>query len=137
VADTQFTVDRGFFDARSRSQSLRTRRTRRSGTRSTAANLGLPGRQLYTVRSPSPTPPSSAHAPSRRPEAEDVDTATYLFLADVIYQAPTGAAPPYFRASWGRNRVNYGMDPETIAKYSLAEWREALTQIPTISIVTE
>jgi len=55
----------------------------------------------------------------------------------VIRQAPTGAAPPYFPASWGRNRVDYGMDPTVIAKYSLAEWRAALTQIPTISIVTE
>lgn len=75
-------------------------------------------------------------------KATDVDTATYLFLGDVIYQATnwtsTASPPPqYFPATWGANAVNYGMDPEVISKYTLAEWYEALTQIPSISIVTE
>jgi len=65
-------------------------------------------------------------------EAEHVDTHTYLFVADVIrHRRP--AAPPSFPTSWGRNRVNYGMDPLVVARYTLAEWKEALTQIPSMS----
>lgn len=74
-------------------------------------------------------------------KASGVDTATYIFLNDVIYQAAdwptTGRPPPNFPASWGRNRVDYGMDPNVVTNYTLAQWREALTQIPTMSIVTE
>ena len=66
-----------------------------------------------------------------------VKTGTYLFLADVIHQAPGGQPPPHFPSSWGRNAVDYGMDPAVIGRYSPADWREALTQIPSISVVTE
>src|SRR6185503_9501387 len=73
--------------------------------------------------------------------ATDVDTATYLFLGDVIYQAPNwpqNRQPPrYFPASWGGNTVDYGMDPQVVTNYTLAQWKEAFTQIPTMSIVTE
>jgi hypothetical protein len=64
-------------------------------------------------------------------------TQTYLFLDDVIHQAPDGRAPPYFPSTWGANAVDYGMDPNVVSRYSLDEWREALTQIPSISIVTD
>src|SRR6185369_14209321 len=72
----------------------------------------------------------------------DVDTGTYIFLADVIYQGSnwtsTASTPPrYFPATWGANTVDYGMDPNVITQYSAAQWHEALTQIPTLSIVTE
>lgn len=66
-----------------------------------------------------------------------ITTRTYLFLDDVIRQAPDGEAPAHFPASWGRNAVDYGMDPNVVSRYTLAEWREALTQVPSISIVTE
>src|SRR6185295_6990013 len=71
----------------------------------------------------------------------DVDTATYLFLADVPYQVPNWPVdrvpPRYFPASWGANTVDYGMDPNVVSLYNAAQWYEALTQIPTMSIVTE
>ena len=44
----------------------------------------------------------------------NVDTQTYIFLDDVIRQAPTGAAPPGWPASWGQNSVDYGMDPVVV-----------------------
>ena len=45
-----------------------------------------------------------------------VKTGTYLFLADVIHQAPGGQPPPHFPSSWGRNAVDYGMDPAVIGR---------------------
>jgi hypothetical protein len=62
-----------------------------------------------------------------------------LFLADVIYQGTNWPASPpqYFPASWGANRVNYGMDPQIVTQFTTAQWKEALTQIPTMSVVTE
>lgn len=70
-------------------------------------------------------------------EPSDIVTQTYLFLDEVIHQSPNGQPPPGFPASWGANAVDYGMDPNVISRYSLTEWREALTQIPSISVVTE
>src|SRR5438046_10554842 len=54
-------------------------------------------------------------------KATDVDTATYLFLNDVIYQAPnwpaTRVPPPYFPASSGGNTVYYGMHPNVVSSH--------------------
>jgi hypothetical protein len=66
----------------------------------------------------------------------DIDAQTYLFLDDVIRQAPTGAAPPGWPASWGANTVDYGMDPDVV---NTAPWsgtiKNDLKAIPTYSIV--
>lgn len=67
----------------------------------------------------------------------EVESHTYLFLDDVLRQSPDGKPPPTFPASWGANAVDYGMDPNVVCNYSRVEWREALTQIPSISIITE
>lgn len=138
VADTQFSVNRGFFDA--------------------PFNLEItsatPGAQIwYSFDGAEPRPGyalpytgpilidrtsvvrARAFKPGLKPT--DIDTQTYLFLADVLTQATNGQAPANFPVSWGANRVDYGMDPVVLAKYSPAEWREALTQIPTLSFVTE
>ena len=50
---------------------------------------------------------------------------------------PLAAAPAGWPSSWGGNVVDYGMDPAVVAKYPLAEWKEAFTQLPSLSIVTE
>ena len=66
----------------------------------------------------------------------DTDAQTYLFLDDVIRQAPTGAAPAGWPATWGGNSVDYGMDPDIV---NTAPWRDTikddLKAIPTLSIV--
>ena len=65
-----------------------------------------------------------------------MDTQTYLFLDDVIRQAPTGAAPPGWPASWGANTVDYGMDPEIVNNplYS-GTIKNDMKTIPSFSIV--
>jgi hypothetical protein len=138
VADTKFSVNRGFFEA----------------PFTIAITNATPGATIYySVDCSEPVPGKSflytnalaisnttvlrARAFKEGWRPSNVDTHTYLFLGDVIYQAANGAPPPNFPSSWGANAVNYGMDSNVIAKYSLAEWREALTQIPSMSLVTE
>jgi hypothetical protein len=138
VADTKFSVNRGFFQA----------------PFTLSITTETPGAEIYyTFNGDEPAPGKGvrytgpltitnttvvrARAFKAGFKPTNVDTHTYLFLDDVIYQSPDGRPPPYFPASWGRNRVDYGMDPEVVSKYTLQQWREALTQIPTLSIVTE
>ena len=47
-------------------------------------------------------------------EPSNVDTQSYLFLADVIHQSPTGQPPPGWPSSWGSNVRDYGMDPDVV-----------------------
>ena len=65
----------------------------------------------------------------------DADTHTYIFLNDVITQS---AAPGGFPESWSDTTADYAMDPLIVTNvlYS-ARMQDALTSIPSISIVTE
>ncbi|MFO7776337.1 MAG: chitobiase/beta-hexosaminidase C-terminal domain-containing protein [Candidatus Hydrogenedentota bacterium] len=67
-----------------------------------------------------------------------VETNTYIFLDDVIQQPddPEALGMPEAWGNW--NIVHYGMNPEITqhAEYG-ARMREALTSIPTVSIVTD
>lgn len=142
VADTQFSVERGFFDAPFTLDIT-------SATPGAAIYYSFdssepgPGKgTLYTGPiTITNTTVVRARAFRTNWKPTDVDTQTYLFLGDVIHQSPNwpvnGIPPQYFPASWGINRVDYGMDPNVINQHTLAEWREAFTQIPTMSVVTE
>jgi len=68
-------------------------------------------------------------------------TSTYLFLDDVVGQSPTGARPGSRwpnPGSYNGQDIDYGMDPAVVDS---AAWRsrmeDALTQIPSISLVTD
>lgn len=143
VRDTQFSVDRGFFEA----------------PFSLSITSATPGAAIYySFNGDEPGPGKGllysgpitisnttilrARAWKENWKPSDVDSQTYIFLADVIHQAENWAStssppPPYFPASWGRNRVDYGMDTNVVKNYSAAQWKEALTQIPTMSVITE
>ena len=64
---------------------------------------------------------------------------TYLFLDDVIRQSPDGQAPAGWPASWGKNVVDYGMDPEIVnhRRYGGNRLKDALRAIPSISVTTD
>ena len=69
----------------------------------------------------------------------EVTTTSYLFLADVLQQSADGSNPE----GWPAGRVNsqmldYGMDPDIVnsADYGPLMF-DALTQIPSISLVTD
>ncbi len=100
-----------------------------------------------TASSPPYTPPltftsttvlrAAAFAPGLA--TSDVTTRTYLFLADVLTQSPTGAVPPGWPFTWGSNRVDYGMDPEVIGPGAPYESRApgAMRAIPALSLVVK
>ncbi|MBP7951181.1 MAG: chitobiase/beta-hexosaminidase C-terminal domain-containing protein, partial [Verrucomicrobiales bacterium] len=77
----------------------------------------------------------------------NIDTHTYIFLADVTTVPKgtipengslSGTAPPGWpTASVNGQAFNYGFSASVLATYSSAQLREALTQIPSISVVTQ
>lgn len=142
VADTKFSVDRGFFDA---PFTLAVTSATPSATiyLSFNADEPAPGKGVRYTGPITITNTTVVRARAFREDwrPTDVDTMTYVFLADVPSQATnwarTRVPPPGFPASWGANAVDYGMDPAVVARYTPAEWKEALTQLPTLSVVTE
>ncbi len=65
-----------------------------------------------------------------------IETRSYLFVEDIIKQAPAGTTPSGWPASWGANRVDYGMDPRVTQSAAFKSLiRPALTSIPSLSIV--
>jgi hypothetical protein len=142
VEDTQFSVNRGFFEA---PFSLSITSATPGALIYVSFNGDEPGLGkgfLYTnTLTITNTTIVRARAFKEGWKPTDVDTATYLFLDDVTHQAPdwpqTRVPPPFFPASWGANTVDYGMDPNVVTDYTPAEWKEALSQIPTMSVVTE
>ena len=141
VADTRFSVNRGFFDSPAHLEIT-------TGTPGAAIYYSLdcsepgPGTgRLYSAAiAITNTTVVRARAFRDGYQPTGIDTHTYLFLADVITQAaewPATRKPPAnFPASWGQNSVDYGMDPNVIKKFTAAEWQQALTQIPSVSLVT-
>jgi len=127
VADTNFSIDRGFFDA----------------PVDTVISSDTPGATIvYTTNGSTPTltngtivpapnastPPSAtvhiAGTTTLRAAAfkggfipANTDTETYLFVADIVAQSPTGQAPPGWPSSSINGQVfNYRMDPDIVNK---------------------
>ncbi len=150
VVDTIFDVDRGFFDA----------------PFDVTISCATPGATLvYTTNGDTPTldfgtqipprnevsPPSgfvniSTTTPLRvaafknglRPT--NVDTQTYLFIADVADQPaePEGYPLPWITRNGNVIGGDYAMDPNVVGPiYSREEIEASLLDIPTISIVTD
>lgn len=139
VADTQFDHDRGLYQS----------------AFDVAITCPTPGAVIYyTLDGSSPSSANGqayvapiairgttvlrARAEKAGFKASNVDTHTYLFLADVVDQAASGAAPPGWPKNWGGNKVDYGMDPDITkrAPWS-AQMETALKSIPTLSLVTD
>ncbi|MEZ5305159.1 MAG: lamin tail domain-containing protein [Verrucomicrobiales bacterium] len=150
VADTEFSVDRGFYDA----------------PFSVAITTATPEAEIrYTLDGRKPTPTmgtiysgeiavsttATLRAIAYRPGwiPTDADTQTYLFADDVARQP---ASPPGWPDNWGTNSevnsndgagngtvpADYEMDPRvadnTLPGYSI---RDALLDIPSVSIVMD
>lgn len=142
VGDTSFSVDRGFFESPF-SLSIT------SGTPDAVIYYSFnsdepgPGKGILYTGPINITNTSVVRARAFKADwrPTDVDTHTYIFIADVLQQVPNWpqnrVPPPHFPSSWGGNTVDYGMDPDIVNRHTLAEWKEAFTQIPTLSVVTE
>jgi hypothetical protein len=141
VADTTFSVDRGFYTdpievviaSDTASATIRYTTDGATPTASSGMVYGAP----ITI---SETTVLRAAAFQGDWLETNVDTQTYIFLDDVITQSPDGEAPG---EGWPVAEVNgqvidYGMDPDVVndARYA-TQMVDALTAIPTISLVTD
>jgi hypothetical protein len=135
VADTQFTVHRGFFDAlfevaiRTETPGAEIRYTT-NGSAPTAT-LG----QIYSLPIPVTTTTmlrAAAFKPGFGPT--NVDSQTYIFPADVVKQ--TGAG---FPRTWGGTLADYEMDPNVVTnpRYADTIQDDIVSKIPTLSIVMD
>ena len=141
VADTVFSVKRGFY----------------TSAQSVAITCATPGTTLvYTTNGSTPsltngttaTSPLNlnissttvlrvaAFAPGLAPSGPD--TQSYFFLEDIRAQQANGAPPP----GWPAGPINaqvlqYGMDPEVTNTVTPQQMKDALSALPTLSIVTD
>jgi hypothetical protein len=136
VADTKFSVDRGFYDTPFELQ----------------ITCDTPGATIhYTLdgSAPSETYGNEYFGPIRisgttcvramayRPGwvSTNVDTQTYIFL-DQVARQPSN--PFGFPSSWGSTGADYQMDPDVVNNPSYSgRIRESLLSLPTMSIVTD
>ncbi|MES2658105.1 MAG: lamin tail domain-containing protein [Verrucomicrobiota bacterium] len=144
VADTKFSINRGFFTA----------------PISVAITSTTPGAVIrYTTDGSTPdathgtiysTPLAISNTTVLRASATldgwtptGVDTQTYLFPDDILTQSSDGSPPPGWPADSGTSQVlDHGMDPEIInhgnpAIGGPAAVKSALLALPTISLTTD
>ncbi|MEM7261804.1 MAG: lamin tail domain-containing protein, partial [Planctomycetota bacterium] len=138
VADTKFSVNRGFFDA----------------SFDVEITTATPGAQIrYTTDGTEPTSTTGtaytgpvridetttlrAAAFRSGYEPTNVDTNTYIFLEDVIRQR----RPAGYPTSWAGNPADYDMDPEVCTDAGSPDYEptiiEDLKAIPTMSLVLD
>ncbi|HUT14357.1 MAG TPA: lamin tail domain-containing protein, partial [Thermoguttaceae bacterium] len=139
VADTRFSVDRGFYDAPLNVEIA-------TDTIAAEIRYTLDGSEptattgtVYTAPIPiAATTVLRAAAFKTGYISTNLDTQTYFFLDDVLLQSPGGQAP----LGWPSGSVNgqvldYGMDPDIV---NVSPWqsqmKDALTSIPSMSVVT-
>ncbi|HZN64535.1 MAG TPA: lamin tail domain-containing protein [Tepidisphaeraceae bacterium] len=137
VGDTQFSHDRGFYDApfqlaiTTPTEGAQIRYTTNgqppTATTGTVYTGPITIDRTTTIR-------AAAFKPGWVPT--NVDTQTYLFTADIIRQSPTGQPPAGWPTSWGQNVRDYGMDPDVVNN---PQYRDTIQQdlktIPSFSIV--
>jgi hypothetical protein len=135
VGDTQFSVDRGFYDDPIDVQIT-------SDTGGAEIRYTLDGSPPTATTGTVYTNPihidtttvlrAAAYKPGFLPT--NVDTHTYIYLDDVLQQ-PTN--PAGFPATWNGTAANYQVDPEIVNHPSYADEIKAdMRAIPTVSIVT-
>jgi hypothetical protein len=142
AADTKFEPNRGFYD--SPIEVAITTSTPEATIRYTtdASTPTLSNGSTYTAPiTINRTTTLRAAAFKTGFDSTNVETHTYVFLDDVVAQS--GSPPP----GWPNNSINgqvfnYGMDPNIVNHANPAiggdkQVKDALTEIPTISIVTD
>lgn len=141
VADTSFSVDRGFFNAPF--QLAITTPTSGAIIKYTTNGSTPSATNGSTYTGPltiSTTTTLRACAVKAGWESTDVDTQTYLFLNDVITQSATPAGWP--TTSGTAQVLDYGMDPEIVNETDpdvggAAAVKAALASLPAVCITTD
>jgi hypothetical protein len=135
VADTQFSHDRGFYDApfsvtiTTETQGATIHYTTDGSTPSEADGNDYTG--------PIPVNTTTClRAMAFKPGwiSTNVDTQTYIFLYNVIHQPSN---PSKFPSTWGSVGADYEMDPDVVNNPLYRDlMRDSLLSLPTMSIVT-
>jgi hypothetical protein len=143
VTDTKFDMDRGFYTT---AFNVNITCDTPGATIRYTTDSSTPTETYGTIYNPASPVPISGTTTLRTIayktgyEPSNVDTQTYLFLSDVITQSPLGQTPG---TGWPTGTVNgqiinYGMDPDVVNNSAYASSLiAALTQVPTISLVTD
>ena len=136
VADTSFSVDRGFFEAPF--QVVISTRTADAEIRYTTDG-SVPTQVTGSVYSgPIPIDTTTVlRAAAFKPQfiPTNVDTQTYFFLADVVRQP---VSPEGLPSTWGTDPADYGMDPEIVDDPAYAGViGDGLKAIPSLSITLD
>jgi len=139
VAETQFSVDRGFYGAPVNVEITCTtpgaviRYTRNGDTPTATTGFVYSGPVLVDR-----TTVLRAAAFRGGWQSSKVDTHTYFFLDDVVTQSADGSAPSGWPSTpINSQRFDYGMDPEVAALATSATLKQSLLAIPTVSLVTD
>lgn len=136
VADTKFSVDRGFYSAPFTVDIT----TNTAGAEIRYTTDGsVPTATSGTIYNPA-NPPLISTTTTLRAAAfktgftpTNVDTQTYLFLDDVIQQSGAGLPPV---ADWGYAGPDWAMDPAVVNNPLYASTiRDDLQSVPTVSLV--
>lgn len=136
VADTKFSVDRGFYDApfslsiTSATENATIRFTTNGELPSAVSGILYTGPILINK-----TTPVRAIATKPGWLSSDVDTHTYVFLANVLTQSTSVAASRGFPASWAGTTPDYAMD-SSVVNANLAQMTNALRALPTVFITS-
>ncbi|MEZ5324731.1 MAG: lamin tail domain-containing protein [Verrucomicrobiales bacterium] len=136
VEDTKFSVKRGFYtepftvELATATEGAQIRYTT-DGSEPTEEN----GTTYATAINVSTTTVLRAKALKEGFEPTNIDTQTYLFLADVLRQQQD---PDGYPTTWGGVRADYEMDAEVVDDPVYRDdFQAAFTRIPTLSLVTD
>jgi hypothetical protein len=135
VADTQFSHDRGFYDAPfSVTITTETQGATIHYTTNGSTPSEVDGNEYTGPISIKTTTCLRAMAFKPGWISTNVDTQTYIFLNDVIHQPSN---PFNFPSTWGSTAADYEMDPDVVndPRYR-TQMRSSLLSLPTMSIVT-
>ncbi|MCH8048056.1 MAG: CotH kinase family protein, partial [Planctomycetes bacterium] len=144
VADTTFSVDRGFFEAPFEVEIA-------TATAGATIRYTLDGTAPSTTRGSLYSGPilvsatTSLRAMAFKPgfESTNVDTQTYIFLADVVTQSRQSTLAAGFPSTWGNFTPDYGMDPGVVGPNDRFNGRyterifDSLRAIPTLSLTMD
>lgn len=148
VADTNFSIDRGFynapFDVTITSPTLGatiiyttdgSEPTLTNGTAVPPASAATQGQAVIHLAR---TTPLRARAFKEDWQPTNTDTQTYIFTSDVVTQSHAGAIARGFPNNWGPNVVDYEVDPDVVNNplYS-STFQNDLKTIPSVSIVID
>ena len=148
VEDTQFSVDRGFYDAPfdvtittptpGAAIVYTTNGSEPSVTNGTAVPPATPDAPGLAVVHISQSTPLRAKAFKADHDPTDSDTHTYIFLDNVVAQSTATALARGFPSSWTPNAVtDYQVDPDiTTNPAYAATFKDDLQTIPTVSVVS-